>query len=242
MVTLRIGPAFAFAPPFTLVRLPRTVRALLCIALASCLVSGRPETVAFDSLSPGAVVSHAALELALGMTFVLALQLLFAAFYFAGRTVDLQAGFGLATLIDPTTRAPTPLVGTLFAYAAGSIFFAVGGHWQLYRIFAASLDYIPLGTWLLPASLTPISVYLSTLFMSAFGAAGALILLFFLIDLAIALLSRTVTQMNVLILGFEVKAIVFLLAAPVALTMAFSIIAYMVDFTLESIPGLFWRE
>src|SRR5438270_491160 len=75
-------------------------------------------------LAPGALLAAAGSELILGILFAVILQAAFAAIYVAGRTIDLQAGFGLAVLIDPTSNASTPLIGTLLAMLAGMLFFA----------------------------------------------------------------------------------------------------------------------
>lgn len=235
LVSLRIAPVFLFAPPFTLVRLPRRFRLLLGIALSACLASGHPE------LAPpglGALIVAAARELALGLTFVLAFQIMFGALYMAGRTIDIQAGFGLAMLIDPTSRAQTPLVGTLFAYAAGAVFFAAEGHLALLRLFSDSLEAIPVGAWSLPQSLGPLLAYISAMFIAAMGVAGAAILTLLLIDMAIAMLSRTVPQMNVLVLGFQVKTVALLLVLPMAFGMGGAMIAHMLALTLSSLPKL----
>lgn len=115
LLALRIGPVFAFAPPFTLTRVPAVLRVLFALAVAAALVGGNPQAAAIDDYSPGALAAFAVRELLLGSLFVLAFQLTFAALYMAGRTIDIQAGFGLAMVIDPTTKAQSPLVGTLLA-------------------------------------------------------------------------------------------------------------------------------
>jgi flagellar biosynthetic protein FliR len=238
LVSLRIAPVFLFAPPFTLIRLPRRFRLLLAIALSACLVSGQPEFAPPGLDAPGALIVAAARELALGLTFVLAFQILFGALYMAGRTIDIQAGFGLAMLIDPTSRAQTPLVGTLFAYAAGAVFFAADGHLALLRLFSESLHAIPVGAWSLPKSLGPLLAYISAMFIAAMGVGGAAILTLLLIDIAIAVLSRTVPQMNVLVLGFQVKTVALLLVLPAAFGMGGAMIAHMLALTLSSLPKL----
>lgn len=102
---LRIGPVLAFAPPFTLTRVPAQLRVLFSLAVAAVLVAGHPEAAAISDYSAGGLVACALRELLLGSLFVLAFQLTFAALYMAGRTIDIQAGLGLAMVIDPTTKA-----------------------------------------------------------------------------------------------------------------------------------------
>lgn len=235
VLSLRIAPVFAFAPPFTLIRVPTLVRVLLGVALSATMVSANQHAVLPDSWAPTIFVS-AVRELGVGLMFTLAFHIAFAALYVAGRTVDIQAGFGLALLIDPTSKAQTPLVGTLFAYAAGLVFFAMDGHLQLLRLVASSLDVVPIGTWEVPGSIERVTALLSASFLLAFAVAGGTILTLWLVDLAIALMSRTVPQMNVLMLGFQVKTLVLLLALPTSFGMASALLLRLMSRTLEAIP------
>ncbi|HEX8527676.1 flagellar biosynthetic protein FliR [Allosphingosinicella sp.] len=239
LFSLRVAPVFAFAPPFNLVRAPVTFRLLLGLGVAACIVGSDPSAVAAaPRLDAGALFTASVTELMLGAIFVLAFQLTFAALQVAGRTLDIQAGFGLALLIDPATRAQVPLVGTIFVYAAGAVFFAIDGHFELLRIFAASLDSIPVGGHSYPTSLDPLLAFLATVFLTAFGVAGGTMLALFLTDLAITMLSRTVPQMNVLVLGFQVKILVLLITLPITLGFAGAILLRMMRVTLEALPRL----
>ncbi|MEO8114919.1 MAG: flagellar biosynthetic protein FliR [Phenylobacterium sp.] len=238
LLSLRISPVFAFAPPFSLVPVPVVFRTLFGVGVAACIVYAHPAAAAIGELSLGDLVVTAARELLLGSIVVLAFQLAFGALYMAGRTIDIQAGFGLAVLIDPTTKTQTPLVGTMFAYAAGAIFFALNGHVDLLRIFTASLEAIPLGAGQMPDSLVRLVGFISVVFLTSFGVAGGTILTLFLADIAIAALSRTVPQMNVLVLGFQVKTILLLLVLPTTFGFAGALLARVTSLTLQALPGL----
>lgn len=238
LLALRIGPAFAFAPPFTLARVPVLVRVPLALGLSACMVGAAPEQAAGLELTAGALVVTAARELMLGAVIVLVFQLVFGAIYLAGRTVDIQAGFGLAMLIDPTTRSQTPLVGTLFAYAAGSAFFAMDGHAALARLLAETLDAIPLGTYALPGSIDGFTRFLAIVTSSALGVAGGVIVCLLLADLALTALSRTVPQMNVLVLGLQLKTMLLLVALPLSFGVSAALLTRLMSFTLENLPGL----
>ena len=239
LLSLRIGPLFALAPPFTLTRVPVLFRVLLALGLAGWMVAARPEAAAgVDALGAGGLIVAGLGELMVGLSFVVAFQLTFGALYMAGRTVDIQAGFGLAALVDPTTRNQSPMVGTLFALAAAAIFFAMNGHHDVLRLLSASLETRPLGQGGAPTSLGPLLAFISVIFLAAMGVAGAAVLGLFLVDMAIALMSRTLPQMNVLVLGFQVKTLVLLLVLPITFGFAGALLARMLVMTLEAIPGL----
>lgn len=214
ILSLRIAPTFAFAPPFTLVRTPVMVRLALSLGLSLWLVAANPQAASTVDWGIGALAGAAVAELLLGATLAISLQLAFAALLTAGRAIDIQVGFGLAQIADPTLRTHMPLVGTLFMYAAGAVFFAMNGPLDLIAIWSRSLEVIPLGGFTTVSGLGPLLDYIGFVFALAFGLAGVVFLVIFVIDIAIAFMSRTLPQMNVLLLGFQVKTIALLLTLP----------------------------
>ncbi|MFT4025413.1 MAG: flagellar biosynthetic protein FliR [Novosphingobium sp.] len=238
LLSLRIAPVFLFAPPFTLVRAPRLFVALMGLGLSAALVSALPAEARLSEVTAATLAAGALRELFLGLVPVAVLQFLFGTLNVAGRTIDVQAGFGLAMQIDPTTRTQQPLVGTIFGYAAAATFFAAGGHLQLLRFFTASLRAVPLGAEHGHGALQPLLGYVSAVSLAAIGVGGAAIAALFLCDIVVAALSRTVPQMNALLLGIQVKAGVMLVAVPVALGLSGSLLARLVAAALEIMPRL----
>src|ERR1700744_5213244 len=123
LLGLRVVPVFAFAPPFSMVRLPRLFAVLFGLGLSVGLVAVNPNAVVLADSSTHGIIVAAVRELLLGSMFVLAFQLTYGALFFAGRTIDIQAGYGFAVLVARAPQAATPLVGTLFAWTAGAVFF-----------------------------------------------------------------------------------------------------------------------
>lgn len=238
LLALRVSPVLAFGPPFSLVRLPVHFRLMAGLAIAASLAASIVTPKGSMSLDAGTLISAASHELLLGILFLLAFQIAFAGLYLAGRTIDIQTGLGIAVLIDPTTRAQTPLVGMLFAYCAGAIFFAVDGHLDLLRVLSASLDAVPVGTWQMPGSLDRILAFIGSAFVAALGFAGAAIAALFAIDLAVAMLSRTVPQMNALVLGFQVKTIALMLILPICFGLGGALMLRLVHSTIGALGAL----
>lgn len=219
LVSLRLVPSLAFAPPFTLLRVPVIIRVLLAIGLSLWLVAARPDMtsaqIANRSL-PGLVLG----ELMLGIAIALGLQLVFAAIMWVGRVLDIQAGFGLALLADPTTNAQIPLAGTILAYAAAMMFFSTGAQYDLLALWLASVETLPIGYGVIRPDIAAMGDYMASVFFLAIGLVGASVLAIFLTDIVIGFLSRTLPQMNVLLLGFQVKALVMIITLPLSITFA----------------------
>lgn len=238
LISLRIAPLLGFAQPFTLLRVPATVRLMLSVALAAWLVAANPQATWQAPFWEAGLPMVALSELLLGITLALALQLAFAALLTAGRAIDIQAGFGLAMLVDPTTRAGMPLIGTVFAYAAAAVFFAIGGPHDLLAVWAASVAQVPLGAAAIGSDPGVLIEYMGVVFLMGIGLAGLVLLVLFLLDLMIAFLSRTLPQMNVLLLGFQVKAIATLATLPIALAFSGALFAQLMRTALETMPRL----
>lgn len=237
--SLRIAPVLAFAPPFTLVRIPPTIRVMLGFSLAGLFLFADPAGIPPPSGSQALMAIMAGSELFIGCVIALTLQLAFAAMLVAGRAIDIQAGFGLAAVVDPTSGNQMPLIGTLFTYAAGAVFFSIGGASDLLSIWAHSLVLLPPGSVLPVPDLPALLGFLSAAFFIAIGLAGTVLLALFLIDLSVAFLSRTLPQMNVLLIGFQVKTLAVLAALPLAIAFSASTFFRLVRLALDSSLRLF---
>lgn len=238
LVSLRIVPTLAFAPPFTLLRIPPSVRLIIAVSFAAWIVAAFPGQTTEVLQGQPSLVGPALAELMIGIALALALQLAFAAILTVGRLVDLQAGFAFAMLADPTNRSQLPLIGMIFAYCAGALFFLSDGPATLLAIWATSIEHVPLGAGLHPDALGNLLAFIGIIFTMALGAGGLMLLILFLIDLAIAFMSRTLPQMNVLFLGFQVKTIATLILLPLTLAAAASLLLRMTQYALTTMLEL----
>ena len=238
LLSLRIVPIFAFAPPFTLIRAPAIIRLITALSISAWLVSTQDNLINLSNLAPQNWLFIAMSELILGMSTALAFQITFAAIAVAGRTIDIQAGFGLALLIEPATRSQTPLIGTLFAYVTAVFFFSLNGPMELLAIWHASLSAFPLGDGVSVNNLSPLFAHISISFVIAIGLAAIVLLVLFLTDMTVAMLSKTLPQMQVLLLGFQAKAIMLLLFLPLTFATGSAIFLRLVRTMINSAQGL----
>lgn len=211
LLTARLAPVLVLANPFAMLNMPKSVRAALVLSLAAALaplVHASPDLSRFDT---SALFVGLAGELVLGGALAFALNSAFGFFFVSGRILDTQAGFSLALVFDPSSKRQTPLVGTLFSLVAGSVFFATDGHHDLLRLIALTLQAVPPGHLVLAPNPELFIAQTSAMFMLGVVAAGASMVVLFLTDIALAVLSRTLPQMNILMLSLQVKALVMLL-------------------------------
>ena len=238
LISLRIGPTLAFAPPFTLIRVPAMIRMLLALCLALWIVLANPGETYERGVTEAQFLEVILSELVLGMTLAISLQLAFAALLTAGRAIDIQVGFGLAQIADPALRQQLPLVGTLFSYAAAAVFFTTNGPADFLAIWSRSVQEIPMGAFAGGPDLEALLSYIGAVFALALGVAGFLLLVLLLIDVSIAFMSRTLPQMNMLVLGFQVKTIALLVTLPFVFAFSGSLFLRLVRLAVEAAPRL----
>lgn len=235
LLTLRIGPVLTLAPPFSELRLPLRVRVVLVLALAVSLAALAP---AVPTPGAGALLAGAATEIFLGMALAFGFQAAFAALAFAGRALDIQAGYGLALVIDPGTNNQSPLFGTLLTLVAGMVFFAVNGHLELVRLFATLVKAIPPGAAIAFEEPMRLIAFLGVSLAIGLGAVGAVMLALFLVDVTIAYLSRALPQMNALLLGLQVKTTITLIVTAATAGLAGPTIMRLIRLALDFLPSL----
>jgi flagellar biosynthesis protein FliR len=86
--------------------------------------------------------------------------------------------------------------------------------------------------------LATLTSYIFVLFLTALGVGGGAILVLFLTDLVIALLSRTVPQMNALLLGIQVKSLLLLFILPIVFSLSAVLLTQMITAALGVMPRL----
>jgi flagellar biosynthetic protein FliR len=227
LVSVRLGLVMVATPVLSALGIPSNVKVLLVLALAATLVAGMDpgSRVQLDGGGLPAAVLNEAL---LGAVLAFAVLTAFGAFQFAGRIMDIQMGFGVAGLIDPGTRNRAPMLGTVLNMMALLTFFLVGGHRLLLRGLAFSLQQVPPGTRLTTLPLQAIVGELGALFVYGVLLAAPVMTVVLLLDIGMAMMARTLPQMNVFIVGLPLKILVGLV-----------VLALSLDFITPAISDVF---
>ncbi len=208
LVSIRFGTVFVMAPVFGSVQLPAHVRVFLVLALSATIVSASNIQLVEAPTQIGDLVVAAIGELIIGSVFAFGLFAGFAAFLFGGRLLDMQMGFAVANLVDPATRNQSPLIGTGLNLLAVFVFFAIDGHHLIIKGLAYSLEKFPPGAPISDLNFGPIIAMFGSIFTFGFALVAPVVFCLFLIDVGMAVVSRTMPQVNVFFLAISVKIIV----------------------------------
>lgn len=206
LVSVRVAAATAFTSVFGPTQIPAPARVIIVVALSALLISAIASPLAVVPSSASLVWAMLG-EISIGLAFAFGFIAAYAATQIAGRILDTQIGFGAAGILNPATQTISPLLANLFGMLAIAVFLALDGHLLLIKALSMSLQAIPPGSWL-PARHAPaILAHSSASFVFALTLAGPLMGLLLLSDVALAVLARSMPQLNVLVLGFAVKIV-----------------------------------
>jgi flagellar biosynthetic protein FliR len=217
LISIRIGAILLMTPLFALGGVPVNVRVLVAFGLSAVIVGAL--SVPLPSVSSfGQMAIAAVTEAVVGTALAFGVFATFAAFQLAGRILDMQLGFGVATLIDPSTRTHAPLLGTILNLTALALFFAIDGHHLLIRGIAFSIEQIPPGGGLPQIDVTVLIAQFGAMFVYAAALAAPVMITVLLVDVVLAVIARTMPQMNVFIVGLPLKIVVGLMVLAISLT------------------------
>jgi flagellar biosynthetic protein FliR len=135
--------------------------------------------------------------------------------------MDAMMGFMIANVVDPQTGAQSPLLGGYLYTFALLFLLAVNGHHLMLDGIFYSYQFVPMEQVLLPFGQENIVQYVtetfSSMFIIAFQMAFPVVGSLFLVDVALGMISRSVPQMNVFVVGMPLKILVGLLLLTVFL-------------------------
>lgn len=240
LVLTRFSGIFLMAPVFGNSVVPMRFRVSLAVLLTALVY---PTAVTWNAPAlPGALDVTLAMvsELAIGLTMGFVANCLFHGIQLAGHMIALQMGLGMNAMFDPNTRTQTSELGLLFTLLATVTFLAVDGHhWMLLAVWK-SFAAVPLGGFTLSGGIIDqVLVATNGIFDVALTLMLPVIGVLMLAELALAIMSRIMPQMNVFVAGFPVKIMLGLVTLGATLPLIGGYLRFLFDRFGPSLVGIF---
>ncbi len=168
-------------------------------------------------------------EFTVGLVIGLASMISFSAIHLAGQLIDYQLGFGIVNILDIHSEAQVPLMGNFIYILTILIFMLMNGHYILFTMLAKSVDIIPIGevAFNLSGMSQVMTKMVSDMFILGFRISAPIILTTLLSDLVLGIISRTIPQLNVFMIGMPAKIFVGIFTLLIMLPMYLAIIDFM---------------
>jgi len=206
-ILARIGGIFIQAPVLSSRSIPSTAKVALSFWIAGLLWYVTPVTPNLPNTPIGFIFILIA-EVAFGFVIGFICNILFLAVQSAGEIIDLQMGLSVASALDPVFGAVISIIGRLSFYIALIIFLIMDGHHMIFAAFHQSFTVFPAGSVVNFASSGLFSQLMqlgTAMWLTAIKLAAPMVLLIFLSDFTFGIVSRVAPQVNVFMLGFQVK-------------------------------------
>lgn len=237
LAAVRVTAFIVIAPPFSHGSVPMRIRAAMGAGLALVVA---PRAVAdYVPLDTGGFIAALLLEILAGAALGFLVMLLFAAVQSAGGLIDLFGGFQLAMAFDPGSQINGAQFTRLFHFAAIALLVASDGYQLILAGLFRSFDALPLGAEISLAALAENAVSgFTEMFMAAVQIAGPLLVVLFLADAGLGLLTRVAPALNAFSLGFPLKIFLTLTLAGTVFVVLPAAVSTLVQSALRSFSGV----
>ncbi|WP_193509276.1 flagellar biosynthetic protein FliR [Cryobacterium sp. BB736] len=228
LAAVRMTTFLVIAPPFSSRAFPARIKAMLAIGLA--LAVSPAVTAGYTSLDTAGFLAALALELLMGALLGFLVMIVFSAVQSAGSLIDLFGGFQLAQGFDPQSMVNGAQFARLFNMAAVVLIFSTGAYQLIIGGLTRSFSALPIGGAIdLGRPVEAMTTGITELFLSSVQIAGPLIVILFLADVGLGLLTRVAPALNAFALGFPLK---------ILLTLTFAVTVFVaLPQIIESLTG-----
>ena len=210
LMLTRCSGIFMIAPFFGSLNIPVTIRAAAAFAFTLVLfpvvdglgtVAAPPSVWAFA----GSVLA----ELFIGWLIGFVAYVCFSAIHMAGKVMDMQVGFAVVNVMDPTSGQQIPLIGSLLYNLGIIVFLVTNGHHVIITALAKSFRMVPLAAMQPNLSLTMLLVdFTNGIFVTGMKIAMPVTFAILLVNVALGILARTMPQMNIFVVGIPLQLMV----------------------------------
>lgn len=233
---VRFAAFFVVAPPFAHRGIPGAVKAMLSVGLALAVL---PRLEPTSTTSTGEFVGDLVLEAVVGAALAFLVSLVFAAVQAAGNLIDLFGGFQLAQAFDPQNMTAGAQFARLYNWTCLVLLFVSGAYQVLIGGLARSFDAVPPGTGLdLAAMASAVTTGLTDMFLAALQIGGPLLVVLFLTDVGLGLLTRVSPALNAFAMGFPLKILMTVTFAGFAYLALPGVVGDLTERAVEAMLGV----
>jgi flagellar biosynthesis protein FliR len=208
LLFVRLSAVLMTVPVFSLRAVPFRIRIFVGLALAFTLlplVPPMPGLHGADTVTFALMIANEAL---LGVIIGFVASAMVFAIQIGGELVGLQIGYGIGSIVDPRTESQSVVTTEFYYMLFVLVFLTMNGHHLLLRAAVATLDRAPLGEFrLTPAMIDMLAHEMSQIFAVALRIGAPVMAFLFISSVGLGIISRTMPQMNVFVVGFPIKII-----------------------------------
>ncbi|WP_394898986.1 fused FliR family export protein/FlhB family type III secretion system protein [Clostridium paraputrificum] len=227
LVFIRLTSFFLVAKSLFPKGTPPILKGAIGMILSFSIISGINYQVVLEINNNYMLVYSVISEIMSGVILGFIANMIFDFIRMAGGYMDIQIGLSMMNMLDPSSETTSTPFSNLLYFISMVIFFIIDGHHLLIKCLIQSFKVVNIGQNIVFQD--TFSVVLDAFreyFVIGVKIAIPLVLIIIITDLCMALVSRTVPAINVMILGMPVKMVVGLLTFIALLPIMIKIVSY----------------
>ena len=214
-ILARIAGLFIQVPVISSRSFPSFLKIALAIWISAVLWFVTPVRAELLPNSLPAFIVFLVMEVAIGFTIGFICNVIFLGVQSAGEIIDLQMGLSVSQAFDPVFGTAISIVGRMLSFVAITVFLIVNGHHMVLTVLNQSFRMLPVPAVINPTAPNFILELLNLggiMLLTAVQLSAPIVLIIFLSDFCFGIVSRVAPQVNVFMLGFQVKPALGLIA------------------------------
>ena len=229
LVLTRVSGLMLVAPIFGSRNVPMHVRGFLAVGL-SLIVTPLQTQAAVNPSNLIDLLLLVGREALLGLALGLAVLILFTGLQLTGQVIGQISGMSLADVFNPTYEADVSIFSQLLDVVAIAAFLAIGGHRQVLEALLDTFQARPPGSGEFPVGVAATLVeLLGESFVVGVRAAAPVMVALLMSVLILGLISRTLPQLNVIAIGFNLNSLIMLAVLSVCIGAMVGVLVFRVD-------------
>ncbi|MBU4337027.1 MAG: flagellar biosynthetic protein FliR, partial [Actinobacteria bacterium] len=170
------------------------------------------------------------MQVVIGLALGFGVYLVFAAVQTAGAMIDQFGGFQMAAAYDPLSQSNGAPIMRLYEWLAVALLFASDGYQVVLRGLVRTFTALPLDMSLNTSALAEqLTSGLTAMIAGALQIAGPLVVVLFLTDAGLGLLTKVAPALNAFAMGFPLKVLVTLVFVGFAVLALPSVLGGLAD-------------
>ncbi|QGU95097.1 fused FliR family export protein/FlhB family type III secretion system protein [Clostridium bovifaecis] len=240
LVFIRISSFTVVVPIFFPKGTPQIVKVMFSGIIAFILLPMIDYTYLNQINNNFQLIVYCLSEVATGLTFGFITSLCFYCIRLAGSIMDMQVGFAMISMFDPTSEGNVTLIERILYWFSLITFLVIDGHHMLIKTLVESFSIIHLGKFILSQKSAMLVIEVFTKYFElGLRIAIPIVLIIILTDLTMGLMAKTVPQLNIMILGLPVKILLGLSVLSLSLPMFYNILVTAFDNIPSTIRQLY---
>ncbi|WP_242952370.1 flagellar biosynthetic protein FliR [Anaerocolumna xylanovorans] len=210
LILVRISAFVFVAPFFSIPNVPGRVKAGFSLMFALVLFQITTVDIQYST-----VIEYATLILKEALTGLIIGFFTNVSYYilnFAGQLMDMEIGFSMVNELDPVANIQTTITSNLYSYAVMLMLMVTDMHLYIIKAFADTFKVIPVGEAHIDANIYLLMAdFIKNYFIIGFRIVLPVFAAMLIINTILAILAKVAPQMNMFVIGFQLKIMTGLL-------------------------------